>query len=797
MIVAALVAFAAGVTAAQGAPALPPPAAAYLLCVPAIGVVAAVFASPAGALERIRFARSVIVASMLALGLGYAFIRAEARLADALAPEWEGVILEVVGVIDDLPARDTDRIRFAFRIEHVRQPAATVPARVALAWHRPRSGELAGEALPDLRAGERWRWQVRLARPHGYVNGVGFDREAWMLENGLRASGSVLIDQPMQRLAVQSGGLRNRTNALRQSIRDRIDATLAADPARGVLAALTIGDQRALAPQEWALYHRANISHLLSISGAHVTLFAAWVAALVLFLWRRSPALSGRLPAQKAAALVALVVAIGYALLAGFEIPAQRTCLMLAVAALTLWLDRALSPWLILAWSLAAVLVWDPWAPLAIGFWFSFTAVALLIYIGFGRVGARPIWPTLLAAQAIMAVGLAPLTLALFQQVSLIGPLANAVAIPLVTLVIVPVALIWLVLPWPPLLHLAAWLVSWLTALAEWLTALPFALWFQHAPPMWAVVAALAGSCVLFMPAGLPHRWAGVLLWLPVFTVGPERVPPGEFRLTALDVGQGTGIVIETARSVLLYDTGPRWDASSDAGNRLIVPWLRAMGHKRIDTLLLSHGDIDHIGGAVSVIADMRPHRLLANLATDDAVAAAARLHAVPVEPCLAGQRWVDDGVRFEVLAPRALGEAVSDNDASCVLAIESATGFRALLPGDAETRAEQTMLAGVAGRLRAEVLVAGHHGARNASGEAFLAAVAPRHVLITVGRRNRYGHPHPETLARLAALGAAVHRTDCAGAIRIDSREGKDAVARHARESPSRYWRSGCGEQK
>lgn len=789
MMLPALVAFSIGIAGVQLAPTLPPTGVSIGLIVLAVALA---YLAPRANAWRARTSTVLVLAAAFLLGAGYACLRAEARLADALPDRWAGRDIEVVGVIDELPTHYRDAIRFAFRVERVITSGAKVPSRLSLTWSRPRSGEIAGETLPDLRAGERWRWLVRLQPPHGYVNGHGFDLEAWMLENDLRASGSVRVDAPMQRLAAHAGGFRDHVNRLREVIRARIDRALPEHPARGVLAALTIGDQRAVPAEQWALYNQAAISHLLSISGAHVTLFAAWVAALVLFAWRRSPALCARLPAQKAAAVVAMGVAFGYALLAGFEVPAQRTCLMLAVAAAGLLFDRRLSPWLILAYALAVVLVFDPWAVLAVGFWFSFVAVALLIYLSWGRYGGQALGARLVLTQLLMAVGLAPITVFLFGQISLVGPLVNVVAIPLVTLFVVPLALLWLVLPLDGLLHLAAWGVEALTALCRMATALPAALWVQHAPPAWTVVLALLGVLYLFAPPGWPWRWVGLVLWLPIFTVTPLRPLEGEFRLTALDVGQGTAVAIETARRAVLYDTGPRWNDTFDAGNRLIVPWLRATDNARLEMLILSHLDLDHAGGAASVLAALPTGRLIANLDERDSLSPLAARRGTGRAPCLAGTTWTIDGVRFDVLAPDSAEQArdAGANDGSCVLAVTSASGFRALLPGDAERAAEVRLIERIAPALRADVLVAGHHGARTSSTEAFLDAVAPAHAIVTAGFRNRYGHPHGETLARFAARGITVHRTDQSGAIRFESAAGRAQQPHRMREAERRYWR-------
>ncbi|MFN3629384.1 MAG: DNA internalization-related competence protein ComEC/Rec2, partial [Casimicrobiaceae bacterium] len=410
-----------------------------------------------------------------------------------------------------------------------------------------------------------------------------------------------------------------------------------------------------------------------------------------------------------------------------------------------------------------------------------------------GGSGAPSLGRQLLLTQLLMAVGLAPITVFLFGQISLVGPLINAVAIPLVTLFVVPLALLWLVLPVDGLLWLSANGVDALTGLCRFATALPAALWVQHAPPAWAVVLALLGVLYLFAPPGWPWRWVGLVLWLPVFTVTPLRPTEGEFRLTALDVGQGTAVAIETARGAVLYDTGPRWNEAFDAGSRLIVPWLRATGNLRLHALVLSHLDLDHAGGAASVLAALPPPRFIANRGGALALALPAASRGTEHLACLAGMQWLLDGVRFEVLAPGSAEEArdASANDGSCVLAITSASGFRVLLPGDAERAAEARLIERFGPALRADVLIMGHHGARTSSSPAFIEAVAPAHAIVTVGFDNRYRHPHVETLARFAARGIMVHRTDRSGAIRFDSAAGRGQTPKRMRETARRYWRT------
>jgi competence protein ComEC len=727
---------------------------------------------------------------VLLLGASYGVLRADLRLSHELSREWEGRDIEIVGVIDELPQRNDRCIRFAFDVEQVLTRNVVVPPRIALGWYKPSIKELQGEALPALRAGERWRWTVRLKRPHGYVNGAGFDVEAWMLENNLRASGSIQVDEPVKRIDANAGRFTDYIERFRERIRDRMQQVLQDKRYAGVLIALAVGDQRAIREGDWALFNATAVSHLLSISGAHVTLFATWIASLVFALWRRSPRLANALPAQKAAALAAAFIALAYAALSGFAVPAQRTCYMLLTASFALMLSRTISPWLILCWSLVVVLAIDPWASLAVGFWFSFLAVAFLLYVTHGHVGSRPWWRTALITQAAVTIGLAPLAVAFFQQVSLVGPLANAIAIPLISFVVIPLTLLWLMLPIDALLTLAHDLVNALASFLQWLTTLPTTMWSQHAPSWWTVLLAIAGCAWLLAPRGVRYRWIGVLWCLPLFTITPTRPDIGEFSMTVLDIGQGTSVVVRTATRTLVYDTGPRWTDDTDAGSQLIAPYLRASGSSKIDGLVVSHLDIDHSGGAKSLLKSTPTEWLLTSMFAESDVVRLADERGTRAYGCRAGQSWQWDGVQFEIVHPNVESYAnakLKTNDRSCVLRI-SATKASALLTGDIEALSETELVARALQSLRANALLIPHHGSLTSSTGAFIEAVKPSIALINAGYRNRFGHPREDVLARYAQRNIPVHRSDWHGAITIDSKDGF-ATARRERDARQRYW--------
>jgi competence protein ComEC len=751
------------------------PGAGVLACLGGLTALAAV--AFVRRVPRVLAAAAAFVA-FAALGFAWSAVRAHARLADRLDPALEGADIVVTGVVAGLPQAFERGVRFDFDVE---APATGVPRRISLAWYGFAAED--PDAVP-VSAGERWRFTVRLRRPHGTVNPHGFDYEAWLLERGVRATG--YVREPGKRL----DGLVMRTpyliDRLRGNARERMLAALPGRPYAGVLVALAIGDQQAIDSRQWQLFARTGVSHLMSISGLHVTMIAGAFAALVSFLWRRREALALALPAQKAAALAGFLAALGYCLVSGFAVPAQRTLYMVGVVACALWLGRATSASRVLAAALLAVLALDPWAVLAPGFWLSFAAVAVIFHVSTGYT-ERPHWLLQWGrVQWAVTVGLAPLMLVLFQQVSIVSPLANALAIPLVSFVVTPLALAGAALPleWP--LLLGHWILEAMMAALGWLAALPSAMWRQHAPLPWTVPLALLGIAWLLLPRGFPARGLGAVLAAPMFAVLPPAPGAGELWVTVLDVGQGLAVVARTEHHALLYDAGPAFNASADSGARVVLPYLRGEGVARLDALVVSHDDRDHSGGAESVIDGMPVALLWSSLPEDHAL----RSERTPHRACAAGSGWEWDGVAFEFLHPAAPASEGRANNRSCVLRI-AAPGGRVLLSGDIERAAERELLRRVPALLQADVLIVPHHGSATSSSAEFVETVAPRFAVFTVGYRNRFGHPREDVLERYRGAGSALLRTDAAGAIEMRLAAGSLRVESE-RDRSRRYWREG-----
>jgi len=770
----------------------------------------------AGAL--LKAAAWFVLACTLAFSLAGA--RASHYLQTVLNPAHEGRTLQVVGIVANLPQRTEDSARFRFEVESARASDGTLvqlPPQVLLGWYGHRLNGDGGQinsddkvqAPPaDLRPGDRWQLAVRLKAPHGHINPHGFDYELWLWEQGLQATGYVrhgAKDTPQWLGHTWA----HPVERLRQRVRSAIDARVADRAMAGIVAALLVGDQAAIERADWDVFRATGVAHLMAISGLHIT-GLAWLAALCVGgLWRRSDVWAPRqpwslwLPAPIAASACAALVALGYAVFTGWGVPAQRTVWMLGVVTL-LRIYGLQWPWPVVWLTVCAVvLALDPWALMQAGFWLSFVAVGVLFASGsmfdeassLGAVGkVRAIAQRMWREQWLMSVCLAPLTLLLFHQVSVVGVLANLLAVPWVTLVVTPLCMLGLLLP-------AAWgLAADALQLLVWLlkacAGVSWAQWSAPAAPLWAGAAALVGMGTWAMRAPMWLRCFGVALVLPVLSWQTPRPAHGTFELVAADMGQGHAVLLRTATHSLLYDTGPRYSAETDAGQRVLVPLLRAWG-ERLDRIVISHQDSDHSGGAPAVMAMQPQADVLTSMAAEHPLQQLGNM-----QRCERGQSWMWDGVRFEVLHPSAADyeRKLKPNALSCVLRVTAshlesrstsdaafqATHVSALLVGDIEAAQEQDLLrSGQA--LQADWLLVPHHGSATSSTQGFLDAVRPSVAIVQAGYRNRFGHPRPDVLRRYSDLGVLVVQTPRCGASTWRSEQPK--LVQCERNQRQGYW--------
>lgn len=716
--------------------------------------------------------------AIFVLGFFWAAFRAEAVLATQLDSRLERRTLLVEGTVLELPRQLTGgRIRFPFHVERLDAGAGWVDfgARVRLSCYHT-------DIAPA--PGERWQLAVRLKRPHGFANPGGFDYERWLFEQRIRATGYVRKDVRNQRIAAGEVSVIRDLRHRLMAFHDGLDE---GGTALSLVRALTIGDRSAIVPDQWDRLRATGTSHLMAISGLHISLVAAMVFWLASHAWRRSGRLTEYIPARKAAAMFALVAALLYALLAGFSIPTRRAVIMVGVMMLAVASGRYSSLLQVLCLAVFATLLIDPLSVLAAGWWLSFWAVTVIAWLVTGRIGREGFAQKWIFMHVVLAISMAPLLLVFFQQASLTAPLANIVAVPWVGMLVVPLAMFGTLLFTVSedaaglLFELSGWLLDLVWPWLDWLASLDFTSWYQHQPIPWTLLPALAGLALLFVPRGMPGRWLGLLLLLPLFVITPLWPGPGAARVTLLDVGQGLAAVVQTQNHTLVYDTGPGFGPAFDAGRSVLVPFLRRQGVRALDMLIISHGDNDHIGGADSLL---------------HAYSAASILSSVPeklpdhaVHHCRQGQRWNWDGVEFLVLHP-ASATGLTGNNASCVLRIEAMGGYRLLLTGDIESAAELQLLSSRADVLPAEVLVVPHHGSKTSSLPAFIRAVAPEIAVFPAGHLNRFHFPDRDVVARYDAAGATRYQTGESGAVGIDlAADSTDPVVSRYREENPRYW--------
>ncbi len=747
------------------------------------------------------------------LGLSWAAWRADIILEPQLALHLQQQNLQIQGIINSLPISKDTHLRFEFDIQRLQFEGRNYPSpgRVRLSWYARGT-----QKLPDVRPGERWQFNVRLKRPHSSLNPGGFDYETWLFQQRIRAVGYVRNKPAPQRLEGETFHAKHWIDRQRLALLNAQQTHFSEHPHVGFLSALSIGVRGYLSETHWKLFRATNTNHLLAISGLHIGLISGWVFFLTRWFYSY---LGGRLllylPAFYPAAIAAWLSASLYTALAGFSLSTQRAWIMLTVFLLSRILGKHLPLAHSFALALIAVLVYDPLSVLSQGFWLSFSAVALLLYAFSSKTPPLLTWRRLLkqwqelksfrhtgalcyfqtkrighitvTPQIVIFLGLMPLLLWWFGSLSAISIIANIGAIPLMGLLIVPLVLLGSIclLWWPfigiPLLNLSLECAHYLIASLTWLQSIPGLTISLPHPPLWAVLLASVGALLLLLPHYVLMRYWGIAWYLPLLFYAPPKPKYGEFHLTLLDVDQGLSVLIQTQQHSLLYDTGTDF-----FGKVAVLPHLRHQGIRQLDTLLISHTDWDHIGGAQAVLRELQVNRLMSN-----APAHFAQQH-IQVQPCVRGQHWTWDGVNFDILHPPASYHRTSRNDHSCVLKISVRDNprYSALLLGDIEKGAEFDLLMDKSEHLSAEVLVVPHHGSRTSSMTTFVKHINPSYALFPVGYQNRYRLPHPHVLSTYQQAHSHIFNTAEDGAISLYIGEQGVSQVQTARAQQRRYWR-------
>lgn len=740
--------------------------------------------------SQFRYIQVFRVFLLFVIGFSWALLRAHWILEVGLPAELQGKDLLVTGVVASIPIEDKRKRRFEFDIESLEYNKQQVKSlgKVRISWYHKRLAKQANGAYKNttkLKAGQRWQFWLRLKQPHGFMNPGSFDYEGWLYQKKIRATGYVRINskknQFAKKLTENTDGY--RLLKLRQNLHDSLLKITSKNQYGGILVALAMGERTGISQQQWQVFRATGTSHLVAISGLHIGLLAGLIFYISRRLWPYFGNAALVIAAPRAAAITALIVAGCYAALSGFAVPAQRALIMLSIVMLSIFLRHKVQSSQVLSLALLSVLLFDPNAVLSAGFWLSFAAVAIIGLAAIGRIHSEKNWKVWGRIQWRISLALIPLLIFLFQQASVISPLTNLFAIPVVSFIVVPLVLFAtsIISLFP---DIATYIYSYadVTLSVLWwglsyLSDTPISQWHGIKPSLLALCIASLGFALLLTPKGWPAKYFGVFLIIPLIWPNTHSPKHGQAEITLLDVGQGLAAVIQTKSHTLLFDAGPKFSESFDTGAAVVVPFLRHKNIKKLNMFIVSHKDNDHRGGFDSVQKIYKPGALLSSYNEKGS------------EACQAGQNWVWDGVLFEILNPDALLEYKKRNNASCVLRV-SVGKESLLLSADIEKRAEKQLLKFHYEKLKSTFLVAPHHGSKTSSSRRFLEAVAPDLILIPVGFKNRYRMPHTTVLKRYMDMDIPYFETYQSGAItiRLENKTDQSSGQKSSKYSPKQY---------
>jgi len=683
--------------------------------------------------------------SVLILSFSWASLYLHQLLAWKLPQELEKKTLLLRGMVIDIPQDTLEYVRFQFQLDSLNFTTLKKSSTIVLNWYGPH---------PKLMAGQSWQLQASLKRPHGLANPGGLNYQINFLLNRLQAQG--YVKPSIYNKLLTDDFCSAPLARIRQILLLKIEAALEHSPYLGFIQALTLGVKQHITQEQWQILRATGTNHLMAISGLHIGLVAGLCFSFAGFLWRRSEALTLKLPVKQAAAIMSFIGGLCYSLLAGFSIPTQRALIMLATMLTILFAKRKINVWQPLSLALILVIIINPLATFSMGFWLSFAAVAAILYGSAGRFNPKGVWWKYGQVQWAVTLGLLPLSLLLFGQVSLSALLANLIAIPWVSFTVVPIALLGVVIisPFPSLggllLKIAALDLQLIMFLLSHLASVKLFMWQQPLNNPWIFFCAIVGVLLWLAPSGFPAKWLCIVWLLPLFCFKTPRPEKGELWLATLDVGQGLAVVIHTHSHVLIYDTGPKYGSATDAGAMVIVPYLLNQAISHVDTLIVSHGDNDHSGGVNSLLQQFKVKNFYTSVPQ--------KFNSYSAMSCLAGQQWLWDGILFEILAPFE-DSRFSGNNRSCVLRI-SIGKKHILLTGDIEKKAERELVQSSKEKLVADILLAPHHGSATSSTPVFIDAVRPKYVIFSTGYLNRFGFPKPVVVNRYQQAGVRLINT-------------------------------------
>lgn len=676
-------------------------------------------------------------------GFCYVLLVAYLQIDQGLEPKTENKDVIVTGVIASVAEIRKDHSRFLIELETLSDQAGNKfkpPKLARLSWYKSKT-------IP--KPGEKWQFSVRLKRPYSFMNSGGFDYEAWMLRQGIKATGYVKKSTLNKKITdTNHFFIEKQRDKIASQLKQRLD-----NPLLGLVLALSLGERSQLNVEQWQVLTQTGTNHLIAISGLHLGLIAGFTYFIAYFIWRQFYFLTQRLPAPYFASLAAFTIALIYALLSGFALPAQRALIMLGVFFISLIQPRQVLISNVIAVAAIIILILDPFAVIAVDFYLSFMAVIFILYLTRFRINKQHKLTKWIVLQCLLSLCLVPILILWFKQVPLYSIAANLIAIPVIGFLIVPLSLIALMflfsLPSQAeniyalidiIYEKLWWCLSFLSEQSHSIIAIAL-------PNLVSLFLAIIGVLILTMPRGLPARYLGIFFFLPLLFPMKAPFKDSEFEFVLLDVGQGLSAVIQTQNHTLLYDAGARFSERFNIGDAVVKPYLRQKGIRDLSMFIISHGDNDHIGGANAVVNNFRINQIISSVPD--------KLTGQKVEDCGvgqgAGQSWQWDGVNFEMLSFAPMTN-LRGNNASCVLKVSSKYGS-VLLTGDIEKEAEAVLVNKYREKLASDILLVPHHGSKTSSTNAFISAVSPEYAFIPAGYKNRFGLPKQDIMTRYATF--------------------------------------------
>ena len=710
-----------------------------------------------------RFSKTALFFAAI-IGFAYSSLFANAYLLNRLSLEKSGNAGIATVQIIDLPKYDVDQWQFQALVLESDDFSELEGKKIKLSWYRTEQHIITGDI---------WKLQVKLSIPNGVQNPGGFDSEQRALQQNWVAQGYV-------KKQAEYLTYKNSIDRYRSRISQQIETALTKGNAR-FIQALALGDTRAITDQDWEILRRTGITHLIAISGFHVGIVALFAVYCSRLFYKALPRLALTVPWPHTCAWVSIISSFLYTAIAGFAIPTVRTALMIAVLMLAKVLYRHVSSIHAVAISLFFILLWEPFSILSAGFWLSFSGVLLLIAFMPNTNKPNKII-AFIRAQWVVSLGLLPLSIGFFSQTTIIGPLVNLIAIPWISLVVVPMALLGVLFSWIPPLAVLFWNCAYQCMYGFWIV-------LEYLQKMhWAsiniaqvniitITLAIVGVCLCLLPKSFPAKYLGVFLILPLFFQANEQIPENSIRLSVIDVGQGLSVLVRTKSHQLLYDTGAGNNSGFSRGTSTLVPALNALQIDYLDKVIISHGDNDHYGGLAGLQKSIHINQLEAS----------RNSIKQSFDDCIQGNSWQWDGVRFTYLWPK-LEMSNKKNDQSCVLQIE-ANGKTVLLTGDISKDSEYALIEQYGNQLQSDIVVVPHHGSKTSSSIDFLNMVKPQIAIVSSGFQNRFNHPNQKIVDRYLNFGVNVVNTADLGWIELQSTSSGWQWKHRERTDNKKYW--------